>query len=304
MLMAQFLRRPRFAALLAATLLLPALAPGADAADRYWPPIVDPPTGQYTPGRWVWGDLVTADVAAAADFYGQVFGWTYETYGGDDDHDTYTLVLADGLPIGGMVFDQRAMKGKVPSARWVGLVSVADVGAAADAVTKGGGKVVYAPTMLGLRGETAIFQDPEGTFFGVVRSKHGDPPDYFGDLHEWVWLDLWTSDVERAAKFYAAVVGYQVRPLPDDRLRHGVHLVSGDYVRAGVMQKADARDSAVWLPYVRVADAKAAADKAGAAGGKVLREPVSIGRAIVAIIADPTGAPVGIAQLLDQEVPR
>ena len=304
MLMAQILRRPRFAALLAATLLLPALAPGADAADRYWPPIVDPPTGQYTPGRWVWGDLVTADVAAAADFYGQVFGWTYETYGGDDDHDTYTLVLADGLPIGGMVFDQRAMKGKVPSARWVGLVSVADVGAAADAVTKGGGKVVYAPTMLGLRGETAIFQDPEGTFFGVVRSKHGDPPDYFGDLHEWVWLDLWTSDVERAAKFYAEVVGYQVRPLPDDRLRHGVHLVSGDYVRAGVMQKADARDSAVWLPYVRVADAKAAADKAGAAGGKVLREPVSIGRAIVAIIADPTGAPVGIAQLLDQEVPR
>ena len=304
MLMAQLFCRPRFAAVLAAALLLPAVAPGASAADRYWPPIVDPPTGQYTPGRWVWGDLVTADVAAAADFYGKVFGWTYETYGGEDDLDTYTLVLADGLPIGGMVFDERAMKGKVPSARWVGLVSVADVGAAADEVTKGGGKVVYAPTMLGLRGETAIFQDPEGTFFGVVRSKHGDPPDYFGDLHEWVWLDLWTEDVERAAKFYSAVAGYQVLPLPDTGPRHGVHLVSGGYVRAGVMQKAGARDSAVWLPYVRVADAKAAADKARAAGGKVLREPVSIGRAIVAIIADPTGAPIGIAQLLDQEASR
>ena len=53
-----------------------------------------------TPGRWVWGDLVTSDVAAAAEFYGKVFGWTYETYGGDDDRDTYTLALADGLPIG------------------------------------------------------------------------------------------------------------------------------------------------------------------------------------------------------------
>ena len=111
----------------------------ADAADRYWPPIVDPATNQYTPGRWVWGDLVTNDVAAAADFYGQVFGWTFETYGGEDDRDTYTLALADGLPIGGMGFDQRAMKGKTPSARWIGLMSVPDVRAAADAVTKGGG---------------------------------------------------------------------------------------------------------------------------------------------------------------------
>jgi hypothetical protein len=33
----------------------------------------------------------------------------------------------------------------------------------------------------------------------------------------------------------------------------------------------------------------------------VLREPVSIGRAVVAIIADPTGAPVGVAQWLEQE---
>ncbi|MDH5176338.1 MAG: hypothetical protein OEX15_06700, partial [Gammaproteobacteria bacterium] len=114
-------------------LLATLLAGTASAADRYWPPIVDPPTAQHTPGRFVWGDLVTADVAAAADFYGKVFGWTFETYGGDDDRDTYTLALADGLPIGGMVYDQRAMKGKTPSARWIGLISVADVKAAATA---------------------------------------------------------------------------------------------------------------------------------------------------------------------------
>nr|MCU0256742.1 hypothetical protein [Vicinamibacterales bacterium] len=65
------------------------------------PPIVDPPTGQYTPGRWVWADLVTADVAAAADFYRQVFGWTFETYGAEDDRDTYTgLLYLDALPCG------------------------------------------------------------------------------------------------------------------------------------------------------------------------------------------------------------
>jgi predicted enzyme related to lactoylglutathione lyase len=291
----------RTALLAVASAALSTLALAASAADRYWPPIVDPPSGQHIPGRWVWGDLVTSDVATAADFYAQVFGWTYETYGGEDDRDTYTLVLADGLPIGGMVFDQRALKDKAPSARWIGLVSVPDVHAAAEAVTRGGGTVVLSPTMLGERGETAVFQDPEGAPFGVVHSKSGDPADYLGDLNEWIWLDLWSGDVERAAAFYREVVGYDIQPLQLDGTRSGVHLVSGGHVRAGIMQKLDPRETVVWLPYLRVADAKAAADKARAAGGRVLREPVVLKRAIVAVIADPTGAPVGVAQLHDPE---
>jgi predicted enzyme related to lactoylglutathione lyase len=293
-------RAARTAALALATLLAAGTGVAAPA-ERYWPPIVDPPTGQHTPGRWVWGDLVTADVAAAAGFYGQVFGWTYETYGGEDDLDTYTLVLSDGLPIGGMVFDQRAVKDKVPSARWIGLVSVPDVAAAAEAVAKHGGKVLVAPKLLGARGQTALFQDPDGVPFGAVHSTSGDPADYAGDLNEWVWLDLWTRDVDRATQFYSAVAGYQVVPLEQDGPRSGARLVSGGYARAGVMRLNDERATPVWLPYVRVADVAIVLDKARAAGGKVLREPASLGRALVAVIADPTGAPVGIAQISDAE---
>jgi hypothetical protein len=281
--------------------LLVAAAGTASAADRYWPPIVDPPTGQYTPGRWVWADLVTADVAAAADFYSQVFGWTYETYGGEDDRDTYTLVLANGLPIGGMVFDQRALKGDVPSARWITLVSVPDVQSTAAAVEANGGKVIVPPKLLGERGETAVFQDPEGVPFAAVRSKNGDPADYAGDVNEWVWLDLWTRDVDRATGFYSAVVGYRVVPLEQEGPRSGAHLVSGDYARAGVMRINDDRATPFWLPYVRVADVKAVAEKARAAGGKTLREPRSIGDAVVAVIADPTGAPVGVVEFAGTE---
>jgi len=290
-------------ALFALMTLATAHAGAAEPADRYWPPIVDPATNQYAPGRWVWGDLITSDVAVAADFYGTVFGWTYETYGGEDDRDTYTLVLADGLPIGGMVFDQRALTDTVPSARWIALVSVPDVRAAAAAVEANGGKVIVAPRMLGERGETAVFQDPEGVPFGAVRSKHGDPADYTGDLNEWAWLDLWTDDVARATKFYQAVVGYDVYPVQQDTLRNGAHLVSGSYARAGVMQKNDPRATSVWLPYVRVANVKDTTDKALAAGGKVLREPVNLGRAIVAVIADPTGAPVGVVQFGAEDRP-
>ena len=277
------------------------LSLSAQASDRYWPPIVDPPTGKHTPGRFVWGDLVTSDVAAAADFYGKVFGWTFETYGGDDDRDTYTLALADGLPIGGMVFDQRAMKGRTPSARWIGLISVADVKASTAAVTASGGKVVYAPVVLGERGETAVFKDPEGVLFGVVNSKSGDPPDYAGDVNEWYWIDLWTADVEKAASFYRAIVGYETLPVADDGPRSGLHLLSGGYARAGIMQKQNQKTTPTWLPYIRVADVGVAVGAASAAGGKVLLQPLVVGGATVAIIADPTGAPVGIVQVPSRE---
>jgi predicted enzyme related to lactoylglutathione lyase len=274
---------------------------GADAADRYWPPIVDPPTGQHSPGRFVWGELVTSDVAAAADFYGKVFGWTFETYGGQDDRDTYTLALAAGLPIGGMVFDERARKGSKLTARWIGLVSVDDVKATQAAVLAGGGKVALAPVMLGQRGETAVFQDPEGVLFGVVRSASGDPPDYAGDVNEWYWVDLWTADVDKAAAFYRSALGYDTVPIADDGTRSGVHLVAGGLARAGIMRKRSADVSSTWLPYLRVADAAEAAVKAGAAGGKVLLQPMAVGRYTVAIVADPTGAPVGIVQVPAEE---
>ncbi|MDH4110441.1 MAG: VOC family protein [Gammaproteobacteria bacterium] len=291
------LERPRNLAAWALVLMASLLAVSAKAEERYWPPIVDPPTGQHHPGRFVWVDLVTSDVAAAAGFYGAVFGWTFETYGGEDDRDTYTLALADGLPIGGMVYDQRAKQGKKLSARWVGLISVTDLKAATSAVTQGGGKVVYQPVMLGERGETAIYQDPEGVVFGLVNSKSGDPPDFAGDVNEWYWIDLWSADVEKAAQFYRAVVGYETVPIADDGPRSGVRLVSGGFARGGIMAKDSKETSATWLPYIRVADVKATAARTTAAGGKVLLQPMALNLATVAIIADPTGAPVGIVQV-------
>lgn len=296
-------RSTRLAALLLAPALLLSTEGAVAADDRYWPPVVDPATGTYTPGRWVWADLLTSDVARAAEFYGQVFGWTFETYGGSEDRDTYTLALADGLPIGGLVFDPRAGQGDAPAGRWIGLASVQDPAAAAGAVTKGGGQVLMRPTALGERGVTAVFRDPEGALFGVVRSKHGDPADYRGDVNEWLWLDLWTGDVGRAVDFYGSVVGYQTTPLPVEGVRQGVRLDSGGRPRAGIVQKPDGATTA-WLPYVRVADAQAATEAARKAGGRVLMEPQKWDRAVVAILADPTGAPVGVAQLLEREAQK
>ena len=115
---------------LAAALAVASVAHASSAdSTRYWPPIADPATNTWSPGRIVWAELLTLDVGTAAEFYGKVFGWTFETYGPKDDFKTYTLVLAGGTPIGGMVYARPKQPEKYPSSRWVGFISVEDVAA-------------------------------------------------------------------------------------------------------------------------------------------------------------------------------
>ena len=205
------------------SLLLAAVLGGtALAADQWWPPITDPPTAQRHPGRWVWAELLTRDVATAARFYGDVFGWTFETYGPADDLKTYTLASSGGVPIAGMVFNQSPEVSGSRDARWVGLMSVPDVDAAAREVTKGGGRTLFGPQALGERGRAALFTDPEGAIFGVIHSATGDPDEGVGAENQWLWVELWASDPAKMAAFYQGFGGYEIiqGTVPGESFRH------------------------------------------------------------------------------------
>jgi predicted enzyme related to lactoylglutathione lyase len=280
--------------LLLAAALLAAVATAATPAP-YWPPIADPPTEVRNHGRFVWGELVTNDVGLAAEFYGATLGWTFETYGDDDDRKTYTLVLAEGRPIGGMVFHERAEEAQ--AARWIGLISVADAAVSARKVAQAGGKIVFGPKRLGERGEVAVFADPEGALAGMVRSASGDPEDYLGGVGEWLWVELWSDDATKAAEFYAAAFGYSAQAVEGAA---GMFRLSSDgKLRAGIAQKSEAVKGAksVWLPYLRVADVDATVKKAEAAGGRVAITARAFHGAKVAVLVDPTGAPFAVAEL-------
>jgi hypothetical protein len=58
------------------------------------------------------------------------------------------------------------------------------VGQRREGATRGreGGRPRAGPaTYLSKRGQTAIFADPEGAIFGVMKSASGDPPDYLAE---------------------------------------------------------------------------------------------------------------------------
>ncbi|HSQ69358.1 MAG TPA: VOC family protein [Steroidobacteraceae bacterium] len=282
----------RFWACVVALGLLPA---ALLAADRYWPPITDPATGVHVPGRWVWMELLTRDVGGAVAFYRQVFDWQFETYGPEDDTETYTLVLHRGQPIAGMVFSRPRDRSMKRDARWVGLISVDDVGTAEARVRAAGGKVLVPRQSMGPRGEAALFADSEGAMFGVIRSATGDPEDYLGETNEWLWAELWADDPARMAEFYRSLGEYEVVPGATPGESGGFHLASGGRARAGILAKpVDAPST--WIPYVRVDDVAQTVARARAAGGHIVATPESYHGTRVALILDPMGAPFAVAE--------
>lgn len=282
----------RLWAWIAAVGLLPA---ALQADDRYWPPITDPATGVHVPGRWVWMELLTRDVGGAVEFYGQVFDWQFETYGPEDDTQTYTLVLHHGQPIAGMVFARPRDRTMKRDARWVGLISVADVGAAEARVRTAGGKVLVPAQSVGSRGEAALFADTEGAMFGVIRSATGDPEDFLGEPDEWLWAELWADDPARMAAFYQGLGEYEIvaGAIPGETA--GFHLASGGRARAGILAKPLEAPS-TWIPYVRVEDVAQTVARARAAGAHIVATPDSYHGTQVALILDPMGAPFAVAE--------
>ena len=104
------------------------------------------------------------------------------------------------------------------------------------------------------------------------------------------WVDHLSPDASAAKRFYGALLGWEW-PAGDGY----VHFSLGGQDVAGVYELEGA--AARWTSYVAVADADAAAARAGELGGVVVEAPFDIGddgRRVV--VADPVGAHVALWQ--------
>ncbi len=263
------------------------------------PPITTVSGSPRLPGKFIWADLVTDDVAAARRFYGQLFGWTFRGVG------TYTIAANEERPLGGMF--QRTRPADRPQARprWFGYISVPSVQRAERAVTRAGGHVLSAPRKLPERGEEALFADPEGAVFGVIKSSSGDPQDFLAEPGDWIWIQLLSRDARKAADFYRTVGGYEVVENASSGRLSDYVLASEGYARATVraIPHADSKVQPSWLLFVRVKSAAESVAKAKQLGGQVLIEPqANLLSGRVAVIADPTGAAIGLLEWGDNLV--
>jgi predicted enzyme related to lactoylglutathione lyase len=268
----------------------------SQGADPQVPPLNDPPTGLHLSGKLVWADLVTPDPDGVRRFYGQLFGWTFTSVGSGGS--AYVLAHSDGAAIAGIVRRPEGTAERNRS-RWIPFISARDVPAVERAVSRAGGKSLVASRTIAARGTLAVFADPEGAIFGVLDSASGDPGDYLPEIGDWIWAQLVSRNADQAAAFYAGLGGYVPVEAESSAPSRSLLLTRDGYARASILQipagHEDLRPD--WLLYVRVADVGKASASAEALGGRVLlaAQP-GLYRGRVAVIADPSGAPVGLLQ--------
>lgn len=247
------------------------------------------------PGKFVWFDLLTNDAAVAEKYYGGLFGWTFEVLAGREN--PYKIIREKGQPIGGIV-DMSARKSDLPESTWLGYVSVADVDVAAAAFKEKGGNVLKAPLDVVGLARAAVVTDPQRALLGLIRIAKGDPPDAPPADGRFLWMEHMAKDAPAAMTFYRDVLGYEAKPL--DAGVAGVDfpyfvLGRGGKNRAGLYVMPWKDLNSTWLPYVKVADAGAAAEKAKSLGGRVVLAPrADLRDGSLAIVVDPTGAALAL----------
>jgi predicted enzyme related to lactoylglutathione lyase len=257
--------------------------------------------GLRLPGKFVWLDLATENPSSAREFYGAVFGWKFHDV--PNAPASYAVATNEVEPVAGLFLHARPA-GAATGARWLPLISVTDVQAAARIVSERGGKVLVDPRVVSGRGTHAVFRDPDGAVFGVLATRDGDPPDTPVEEDDVFWFDLFAPDPARAAAFYAAVAGYDVN-VGEVAGRERTLLSSQDIARAGIARPRASSDRPSWLAYILVDDVPAALDRVRKAGGKVVLPPrADLLDGNLAVIADREGGVIGIVRWVNESGAR
>ncbi len=243
-------------------------------------PVASSPTGVYHQGKFVWHDLLTANVEAAEDFYGGLLGWSFRKQG------RYTVILNKDQAIGGIVEVQPKDK-EQHAARWLASLSVPDVEKAVVLVRRAGGIINEGPVEMENRGRGALIRDPQGAQLVLLHSSGGDPEDAAPEIGGWLWVELLTNNSQASLDFYKELGGYESVAWEDN---YWLLKNEGKW-RCGIRLVAEKDLEVRWIPTVRVEDTVVTSKYAEMLGAKVLVAPGDISHnESAALIEDPAGA--------------
>jgi predicted enzyme related to lactoylglutathione lyase len=167
-------------------------------------------TDRYIPGVPCWADTTQPDPAAAATFYGELYGWQMEDVMPPDAPGRYLIGRLAGGDAGAVA---SAREGE--PAVWNTYIWVDDADAAVARVRDAGGAVLAAPTEVGDAGRMAVCADPEGAVFSLWQARAHRGAAVVNEHGGVNFNDLKTRDAEGAARFYGAVFGWQLLPVGD-----------------------------------------------------------------------------------------
>jgi uncharacterized protein len=240
--------------------------------------------------KFVWHDLMTTDVDAAAKFYSAVIGWQAEDSGMPDQ--AYTLFFAGKNMAGGLMAIPEDQKDMPPF--WTGYIGVDDCDAWTKKVTDKGGKVWKEPQDIPGVGRFSVMADPHGAVFVLMQPSSDEagpelPMDTPGHV---AWNELMSGNVEEAKDWYASLFGWTKDEAHDmGGFTYHTLKTGGSTSSVGMMTKMPDMPMPYWTYYFWVGPIDAAAQRVKDNGGEVMMGPHEVpGSAWIANCRDPQGA--------------
>jgi predicted enzyme related to lactoylglutathione lyase len=175
-----------------------------------------------------------------------------------------------------------------PPPAWTVSLATDDADATAARIVEHGGSVRRGPVDLPGHGRAAAALDPTGGAFGIWQAGGSIGFQVADEPGAVTWTDARLRDVGRGERFFTAVFGHALEPVPDAPDGYATLLVGGEPVGGVVGTPPDIASH--WLTYFSVADVDATAAVAARAGARVLlpAEDSPFGR--ISILTDPFGA--------------
>lgn len=167
-------------------------------------------------GAPCWIDLTSSDLGRAQDFYGTVFGWTFEDQG--SKLGGYILAAKDGHTVAGM--GANVPQWPFPDG-WSTYFHTADIDATVSAVTAAGASLRFKPMQLPATGVMSAATDPSGAEFRLWQPLEARGYELIGEPGAPVWHQLTTRDYIAALDFYCDVLGWRTEQVSDtDEFRY------------------------------------------------------------------------------------
>ena len=260
------------------------------------PPIVDPASQEHHPGKVIFVQLTTTDLASAKQFYSGLFGWSFRDVPGTRVPFSVAYLGSEQVAA---VAQRPAPAGAPAHPAWLSFFSTQDVDAAAKLAAGQGARVLSEPHDIPGLGREAVLADPQGAVFGLLASSSGDPSDALKPAGVWIWRSLMTTDPTSDVAFYHTLFGFTSFAFPSPSGQQHLLLQSENYARASANTPPTSNPTIHphWLDYVRVDNAAQMVARATQLGGRVLVQPHSDRHGgMIAVVADPQGAPVGLLE--------
>jgi predicted enzyme related to lactoylglutathione lyase len=210
-----------------------------------------------------WVDTYQPDPDAAAAFYGDLLGWSF------DGADAYRVARLGGKAIAGIG------QAPEPPALWCTYVRVSGLTDTLGEIGRAGGS-----TLIEADG-FAIVADPTGVAFGVTERHAAEAVDRPG---AWAMSALHSPDLDAAAAFYRAAFGWTLE---------GMFFKLAGRVVAVATPAGSVPPH--WAVNFRVVDVDSTAEQAAALGGAVLMAPLDAPGLRNAVLADPQGGVIAVS---------